>query len=72
MHIHANHGQPSSPPDQPPFAGYITASSAKQMGIKPLKLSGTEFRRRLRAGDQIPEWFTFKSVVDVLRSANRT
>jgi len=52
--------------------GYITASAAKQMGIKPLKLSGTEFRRRLRAGDQIPEWFAFKSVVEVLRAANRT
>ena len=48
--------------------GYITAESAKEMGLKPLKLSGTEFRKRLRAGEDIPEWFAFKSVVDVLRS----
>jgi len=39
------------------------------LGVKPVKLSGTEFRRRLRAGEDIPEWFAFKSVVDVLREA---
>lgn len=33
-------------------------------------LSGTKFRKMLRGGDDIPEWFAFKSVVDVLRSAN--
>jgi len=47
---------------------YITADSAKEQGLKPVKLSGTEFRRKLRAGEDIPEWFAFKSVVDVLRS----
>eukprot|EP01059_Diplonema_ambulator_P030795 TRINITY_DN5418_c0_g1_i1.p1 TRINITY_DN5418_c0_g1~~TRINITY_DN5418_c0_g1_i1.p1 ORF type:complete len:399 (+),score=189.13 TRINITY_DN5418_c0_g1_i1:59-1255(+) len=49
--------------------GYITAEDAKAKGLKPLKLSGTEFRRRLRAGEEIPEWFAFKSVVEVLRAA---
>ena len=29
--------------------------------------SGTEFRKKLRNGEPIPEWFAFKSVVDVLR-----
>merc|ERR1711865_1258976 len=38
--------------------GYILADA--------VKLSGTEFRRKLRAGEDIPEWFAFKSVVDVL------
>lgn len=33
-------------------------------------LSGTKFRKMLRGGDDIPEWFAFKSVVDVLRAAN--
>eukprot|EP01007_Sphenomonas_quadrangularis_P000947 NODE_1812_length_753_cov_161.311080_g1517_i0.p1 GENE.NODE_1812_length_753_cov_161.311080_g1517_i0~~NODE_1812_length_753_cov_161.311080_g1517_i0.p1 ORF type:complete len:220 (+),score=66.88 NODE_1812_length_753_cov_161.311080_g1517_i0:26-661(+) len=47
--------------------GYITAEQATAKGLKPLKLSGTEFRRRLRAGEDIPEWFAFKSVVSVLR-----
>ena len=28
---------------------------------------GTKFRQMLRAGDDIPEWFAFKSVVKVLR-----
>lgn len=31
-------------------------------------LSGTKFRKMLRGGDDIPEWFAFKSVVDVLRA----
>ena len=48
---------------------YVTAESAKEQGLKVQKLSGTEFRRRLRAGEEIPEWFAFKSVVDVLRAA---
>ena len=48
---------------------YITVDKAEELGVKPVKLSGTEFRRRLRAGEDIPEWFAFKSVVDVLREA---
>jgi sulfate adenylyltransferase len=51
-------------------AGYITADDAKAQGLNPVKLSGTEFRRKLRAGEDIPEWFAFKSVVDVLRQHN--
>ena len=31
------------------------------------QLSGTKFRQMLRGGDDIPEWFAFKSVVKVLR-----
>jgi sulfate adenylyltransferase len=49
--------------------GYIEESEAKKRGAKIVKLSGTEFRRRLRAGEEIPEWFAFKSVVDILRKA---
>merc|ERR1719456_705535 len=41
--------------------GYITADVAKEKGADPVKLSGTGFRRRLRAGEDIPEWFAFKS-----------
>jgi sulfate adenylyltransferase len=48
-------------------AGYVPESEAKDRGLKPYKLSGTEFRRRLRAGEAIPEWFAFPSVVSVLR-----
>jgi len=49
--------------------GYIQESEAKKRGLKVAKLSGTEFRRRLRANEEIPEWFAFKSVVDILREA---
>jgi len=47
--------------------GYITAEEAKEFNYEIMKLSGTEFRKKLRNGDPIPEWFAFKSVVDVLR-----
>merc|ERR1712019_288767 len=52
-----------------PEEGYIQESVAKKAGQKVVKLSGTEFRRRLRAGEDVPEWFAFKSVVDILREA---
>ena len=47
--------------------GYITADDAKSKGVTPLKLSGTEFRRKLRNNEDIPDWFAFKSVVKILR-----
>mmetsp|Transcript_19901 Transcript_19901/g.52834 ORF Transcript_19901/g.52834 Transcript_19901/m.52834 type:complete len:696 (-) Transcript_19901:515-2602(-) len=48
---------------------YVQESVAKKSGEKVVKLSGTEFRRMLRAGEEIPNWFAFKSVVDILRKA---
>ena len=47
---------------------YITAEEAKEKGLDVKKLSGTKFRQMLRAGEEIPEWFAFKSVVEVLRA----
>jgi len=52
-----------------PEEGYVQETEAKKLGKKVAKLSGTEFRRLLRAGEEIPEWFAFKSVVDILRKA---
>ena len=49
--------------------GYITADEAIENNFQIMKLSGTEFRKKLRNGDPIPEWFAFKSVVDVLRKS---
>uniref|UniRef100_A0A7S1SQR5 sulfate adenylyltransferase n=1 Tax=Tetraselmis chuii TaxID=63592 RepID=A0A7S1SQR5_9CHLO len=49
--------------------GYVTADVAKAEGLTTLSLSGTKFRKMLRGGDDIPEWFAFKSVVKVLREA---
>ena len=48
--------------------GYVTADVAKAKGLNELKLSGTKFRQMLRAGDDIPEWFAFKSVARPLVS----
>ena len=36
--------------------GYVTADVAEEQGLHQLKLSGTKFRKMLRAGDDIPEW----------------
>jgi sulfate adenylyltransferase len=36
-------------------------------GANVLNISGTEFRRRLAEGLDIPEWFSYKDVVDELR-----
>merc|ERR1711877_85465 len=47
--------------------GYTTEPDAKERGLSIQKLSGTEFRKRLRSGDEIPEWFAFPSVVKTLR-----
>jgi sulfate adenylyltransferase len=47
--------------------GYLTADVADAEGLKVKKLSGTKFRQMLRGGEDIPEWFAFKSVVNVLR-----
>lgn len=47
--------------------GYTTADEAKEKGLHTKNLSGTKFRQMLRSGEDIPEWFAFKSVVKVLR-----
>jgi len=47
--------------------GYVTADVAKDKGLSVMKLSGTKFRKMLRGGEDIPEWFAFSSVVKVLR-----
>lgn len=36
-------------------------------GARVLSISGTELRRRLTEGKEIPEWFTFGEVAEVLR-----
>ena len=48
--------------------GYVTAEEASELGLNIKKLSGTQLRKMLRSGEEIPEWFAFKSVVEVLRS----
>jgi len=47
--------------------GYMTDVEAKSKKLKVSKLSGTDFRKRLRSGDEIPEWFAFPMVVKTLR-----
>ena len=39
-------------------------------GVKTLDISGTELRKRLRTGAEIPEWFSYPEVVRVLRESH--
>lgn len=39
-------------------------------GVQTLSISGTELRRRLRLGMDIPEWFSYPEVVKILRESN--
>jgi len=48
--------------------GYASDVDAKAKKLKIHKLSGTDFRNRLREGGEIPEWFAFPKVVEVLRT----
>ncbi len=47
--------------------GYVTADLAKKKELNIRSISGTKFRQMLRSGEAIPNWFSFESVVDVLR-----
>jgi sulfate adenylyltransferase len=47
-------------------AQYVAIDETKE-GEKVLNISGTEFRRRLNEGLEIPEWFSFPNVVEELR-----
>ena len=50
-------------------AEYVAADEVEATDTV-LELSGTEFRRRLREGLEIPEWFSYPSVVEELRKAH--
>ncbi|KAF1958635.1 ATP-sulfurylase [Byssothecium circinans] len=39
-------------------------------GTRTLDISGTELRKRLRTGQEIPEWFSYPEVVRVLRESH--
>jgi len=46
------------------------AADETEPGDRVQELSGTEFRRRLREGLEIPDWFSFPSVIEELRRAH--
>jgi len=52
-----------------PGKNHYFPSNEVPAGEKSQTLSGTELRQRLRDGREIPEWFTYPSVVDELRRA---
>ena len=39
----------------------------KKPEMKPNNISGTEFRRLLTYGEEVPEWFSFPEVIAILR-----
>ncbi|MBI1730852.1 bifunctional sulfate adenylyltransferase/adenylylsulfate kinase [Candidatus Acetothermia bacterium] len=48
---------------------YVAVSEVSQ-GAKVLSLSGTELRKRLRDGTEIPEWFSYPDVIQELRKVH--
>jgi sulfate adenylyltransferase len=50
---------------------YIASTDA-QPGDDIRDISGTELRRRLQNGEEIPAWFSFPHVVDILRETQPT
>jgi len=52
----------------PEKSAYVTQDEASEAS-KDYQLSGTDLRRRLREGEEIPEWFTFPEVSEILRRA---
>ncbi len=49
---------------------HYVAVSEVPTGQKVLNLSGTELRKRLREGTEIPEWFSYPEVIHELRRAH--
>lgn len=53
-------------PDEERYSPIDLVSS----GTKTCSISGTELRKRLRDGTDIPEWFSYPEVVKILRTAH--
>lgn len=49
-------------------ASYVAADELEE-GEEIESISGTEFRRRLYAGEEVPEWFSFSESIDILRQS---
>lgn len=47
---------------------YVPANEVPK-GATTLNISGTQLRQKLKTGDEIPSWFTYPEVQDILRSA---
>ncbi|MGD8207847.1 MAG: bifunctional sulfate adenylyltransferase/adenylylsulfate kinase, partial [Thiohalocapsa sp.] len=50
-------------------AQYVPVDETKE-GENVLNISGTEFRRRLQEGLEIPDWFSYPSVIEELRKTH--
>ncbi|CEM23116.1 unnamed protein product [Vitrella brassicaformis CCMP3155] len=48
---------------------YVTKEAAKEQGLKTMNISGTEFRRRINAGENVPEWYAYSEVVRLLQAS---
>ncbi|KAG6038723.1 Sulfate adenylyltransferase [Claviceps citrina] len=48
---------------------YMPANEIPE-GTRTMNISGTELRSRLKTGKEIPEWFSYPEVVEVLREQN--
>lgn len=54
-------------PDEDRYAPIDEIDPSK---VRTLNISGTELRKRLRTGGEIPDWFSYPEVVKILRESN--
>lgn len=50
----------------PEKLNYFSMDEAKKHHWETKDISGTEFRRRIKHGENVPEWFAFPQVVEIL------
>lgn len=46
---------------------YVPVSEARDKGYTPLNISGTALREMIRRNEEVPSWFTFPEVIQILR-----
>jgi sulfate adenylyltransferase len=46
---------------------YIPLSAARAVGVETKSISGTEFRRLLESGEEVPAWYSYPSVIRTLK-----
>lgn len=55
----------------PEFKIYMQQGEAQKRLLKTISISGTEFRRRVTGGVEVPSWYAFPEVVSLLVSSFR-
>jgi len=47
---------------------YVPLSAARVAGVETMSISGTEFRRLLESGEEVPAWYSYPTVIRTLKA----